>query len=470
MKAFLDKDFLLNNSTAEHLYNNTAKNLPIFDFHCHLSSKEIWENQPFENMTQLWLAGDHYKWRAMRLHGVSEALITGDADDWDKFKAWAETVPNLIGNPLYHWTHMELKTFFNVDKRLSPETALEIWEECNEKLKTPEYMPRRFIEKSNVQFIGTTDDPNSMLEYHRLLKDDETFNTEVAPTFRPDGALFIERPTFHDWLQQLEQVSNQSITSIHDLLGALQQRVDFFNQHGCRASDHGISQMVYRNIPKHEAERIFEKRFNHDTLTNDEVIDYQSFLLTELGRMYAEKQWVMQLHMGAMRNNNTIMKNSIGSDAGFDSIGDANIAEGLSLFLDELDKSRALPRTVLYNLNPRDNYVLATMAGNFFEEGIPGKIQFGSAWWFNDHIDGMVKQMKDLGNLGILSHFIGMLTDSRSLLSFVRHDYFRRILCNLIGEWVEEGKAPNDQFMLETMVRNIGFYNANKYFKNSVEE
>ncbi|WP_227937753.1 glucuronate isomerase [Alkalihalobacillus deserti] len=466
MKEFLGDDFLLSNKTAQQLYTNIAKTLPIHDFHCHLDPQEIWENKSFENMTQVWLAGDHYKWRAMRLNGVKEELITGDSEDWEKFKAWAETVPNLIGNPLYHWTHMELKTFFNIEKRLSPETAREIWEECNDKLQQPEFKPRKFIERSNVQFIGTTDDPTSMLEYHSLLKGDETFTAEIAPTFRPDGALFLEKPTFHDWLKKLENVSDQAVTSISDLLVAMRQRVDYFNEVGCRASDHGLTQMVFKNVTQDEAGQIFNKRYQNETLTSDEIISYQSFLLFELGKMYAEKKWVMQMHIGATRNNNTKMFNLLGADAGFDSIGDASIAEGLAQFLDALDQKNALPKTVLYNLNPRDNYVLATMTGNFYEAGIPAKVQFGSAWWFNDHIDGMVKQLKDLGNLGLLSHFIGMLTDSRSLLSFVRHDYFRRILCNLVGEWVEDGKAPNDQVLLEKMIRNIGYDNAERFFKN----
>lgn len=465
MKTFLDKDFLLTNSTGEKLYHSTMKELPIFDYHCHLSPKEIWDNQSFENITQLWLAGDHYKWRAMRIHGVSEEFITGDASDWEKFEAWAETVPHLFGNPLYHWTHMELKTFFGIDQLLSPETARAIWEECNEKLQTPDFKPRRFIERSNVQFVGTTDDPVDTLEYHKLLQNDPTFHVEIAPTFRPDGALFIEKPTFQNWLKKLENVSDVSIHSFSSLLEALQQRIDFFTEHGCCASDHDIPQMVFKESTKDDVEEIFKKRLCNEELTSDEIISYRSYLLVELGRMYAEKQWVMQLHMGALRNNNTLMQSLIGSDGGFDSISDNLIAEGLSRFLDALDKTRSLPRTVLYNLNPRDNYVLGTMIGNFFEEGIPGKVQFGSGWWFNDQMDGMVRQMKDLANLGALSHFIGMTTDSRSLLSYIRHEYFRRIVCNILGEWVEGGQAPNNKLILEQMVKNIGFYNAKQYFQ-----
>ncbi|MEY9866534.1 glucuronate isomerase [Peribacillus sp. B2I2] len=464
MKYFLGDDFLLSTPTAVHLYKNTAKEMPIFDFHCHLDPKEIFENKHYENLTQLWLAGDHYKWRTMRMNGIGEHFITGEASDWEKFFAWSQTVPCLIGNPLYHWTHMELKSFFDIDKRLSPDTALEIWEECNKKLQDTEFTPQSFIKKSNVQFIGTTDDPISTLEYHQLLNHDSTFKTKVVPTFRPDGALFIERPTFQDWLKELEQVVHQRVTSLAELIKGLQYRVDFFHENGGRAADHDIPYMEYKKVTLAEAETIFTKRMNGESLSQEELIKYRSFLLKELGKMYAQKQWVMQLHIGAMRNNNTKMKNLLGSDTGFDSIGEANIARGLSHLLDALDQEDALPRVVLFNLNPKDNPVLASMMGNFYEEGVPGKVQFGTAWWFNDHIDGIEKQMKDLANVGLLSHFIGMLTDSRSFLSYERHDYFRRILCNLIGKWVEQGRVPNDNVLLQTLIENISYYNAEKYF------
>ncbi|WP_045516953.1 glucuronate isomerase [Neobacillus niacini] len=464
MKNFLENDFLLGTETSIKLYENAAQGLPIFDFHCHLDPQEVWENKSYENITQLWLGGDHYKWRTMRMNGIGERYITGDATDWEKFAAWAETVPNLIGNPLYHWTHMELKMFFGIEKLLSPSTAREIYDECNEKLKTSDFTARAFIEKSNVKFIGTTDDPNSTLEYHRLLKNDETFAPIIAPTFRPDGALFIERPTFGSWIEKLEEVSGIKVDSVEGFLNALQQRVDFFHENGGRASDHDIQKMEYVETTQEAIEVIFKKRLSGEQLSNDELLSYRCFLLTELGKMYAGKQWVMQLHMGAIRNNNTKMKELIGTDTGFDSVGESNFAEGLSRFLDALEQQDALPRTVLFNLNPKDNPVLAGMMGNFYEEGIPGKIQFGSGWWFNDHIDGMEKQMKDLANVGLLSHFIGMLTDSRSFLSYARHEYFRRILCNILGEWVDKGLAPNDMDFLEKMVRNIGYKNAEKYF------
>jgi glucuronate isomerase len=464
MKGFNTAGFLLNNSMAIELYNKAAIDTPIFDFHCHLDPQEIWENKSFENITQVWLGGDHYKWRTMRMNGVRERYITGEASDWEKFSAWAETVPNLIGNPIYHWAHMELKTYFGIDKLLSPETAEEIWEECNAKLQTEDFKPRAFIKRSNVKFIGTTDDPVSTLEYHSLLQNDPSFYTNIAPTFRPDGAMFIERPAFKGWLEKLTAVTGTNVASLDDLLKALKERVDFFDQNGCRASDHDIPKMVDKETTKQEAETIFNKALNGETLTEDELLSYRWFLLTEVGKMYAEKQWVMQLHMGALRNNNTRMKERLGGDIGFDSIGDQVSAFALSRFLDNLDKQEKLPRTVLFNLNPNDNDILAGMMGNFYEEGVPGKVQFGSAWWFNDHIDGMVKQMKDLANVGLITHFIGMLTDSRSLLSYVRHDYFRRILCNLLGEWAEEGKVPYDKELLGQIVRNISYNNAEKYF------
>lgn len=464
MKEFLADDFLLYTPTAVKLYKYIAKEMPIFDFHCHLDPKEILEDKQYKNLTQLWLAGDHYKWRTMRMSGIAEHFITGEASDWEKFFAWAETVPSLIGNPLYHWTHMELKNFFNIDKRLSPDTALEIWDECNEKLQSAEFTPQSLIKKSNVRFIGTTDDPTSTLKYHQLLKQTSTFETKVVPTFRPDGAMFIERPTFQRWIKNLEHVAQKQVTSLAELIKALKQRVDYFHDNGGRAADHDIPYMEYQEVTLAEAEMIFTRRMNDELLSQDELIKYRSFLLKELGKMYADKQWVMQLHIGAMRNNNTKMKNLLGADAGFDSIGEADIARGLSGFLNALDQEDALPRVILFNLNPKDNPVLAAMMGNFYETGVPGKIQFGTAWWFNDHIDGMERQMKDFANVGLLSHFIGMLTDSRSFLSYERHDYFRRILCNLIGEWVEQGKVPNDSTVLQALIENISYYNAERYF------
>ncbi|MEC0174085.1 glucuronate isomerase [Paenibacillus favisporus] len=464
MSQFLDSEFLLDTPAAVRLYEKAAADLPIFDFHCHLDPKEVWENKPWANITQLWLGGDHYKWRTMRMHGIGEQLITGDAEDWDKFMAWAETVPHLIGNPLYHWTHLELKNVFGIEQILSPATALDIWEACNAKLQQPDFLPRALIARARVKFIGTTDDPLSSLEYHERLAADDSFQTIIAPTFRPDGALYIERPTYTEWVHKLGEITGQTIGSLDAFLNALQRRVDYFDEHGGRASDHDIPYLDFADVTKDEIVPIFSKRLNSEVLSGAEINAYRSFLLKELGKMYAGKQWVMQLHMGALRNTNTKMKKRIGADTGFDSVGETNLAQGLARFLDALDQEDTLPRTVLFNLNPKDNAVLAAMTGNFYEEGVPGKVQFGSGWWFNDHIDGMEKQMKDLANVGLLSHFIGMLTDSRSFLSYARHEYFRRILCNLLGAWVEKGLVPNDMEALERMVRNIGYGNAEAYF------
>lgn len=455
---------MLQSEAARHLYDHAAKNQPIFDFHCHLNPQEVWENKKASHMTELWLGGDHYKWRAMRMNGIGEHYITGDATPYEKFLAWAKTVPQLLGNPLYHWTHLELKNYFGIDTLLSPATAKEIWDRCNTLLQTEDFTPRALIERSNVRFIGTTDDPLSNLEYHAKLNADPTFSTNIAPTFRPDGVLNIDAEGFANWIAGLQDASGIEIQSLNDVVNALQSRVNFFHEQGCRASDHDIPNLVYVKASIEQADEVFKKRMGGATLEAKDIQIYRSFILTELGKLYGEKQWVMQLHMGAIRNNNTKLLRQIGRDAGFDSVGESNFAEGLSAYLDELDLQDALPRTILYNLNPKDNAVLAGMLGNFYEENVPGKMQFGSGWWFNDHIDGMEKQMKDLANVGLLSHFVGMLTDSRSLLSYARHEYFRRILCNLIGEWVESGLIPRDYDQLEAMVANICFNNAEDYF------
>lgn len=461
----MEPDFLLHTATAFELFENKVRQLPIFDFHCHLDPKEIWENKPYSNLTRLWLGADHYKWRAMRINGIGERFITGEAEDWEKFQAWAETVPHLVGNPLYHWTHLELRRFFGIEKVLSPATAREIWEECNDKLQQAEFTPRAFIEKAKVKFIGTTDDPLSQLEYHKLLNEDASFEPVTAPTFRPDKALNIDDPAFESWIDRLHFVTGNPIENVRDLVAALKQRIDYFHEHGARASDHDIQKLHFIDMPLEAAERVFAKRLSgHQPLDEEEISIYRSCLLKELGKLYAEKKWVMQLHMGAMRNNNTKMKTLLGADAGFDSIGESNFAEGLSRYLDALDREDALPRTVLFNLNPKDNAILAGMMGNYYEEGVPGKIQLGSGWWFNDHIDGMEKQMKDLANAGLLSHFIGMLTDSRSFLSYARHEYFRRILCNLLGEWMEQGLVPYDMDHIGQLAQNISYYNARQFF------
>lgn len=463
MSEFSHPQFMLNGQKSRDIYE-AISNLPIFDFHCHLDPVELYENKPYRSITHLWLAGDHYKWRLMRMHGIDESRVTGDASDWEKFSAWAETLENLYGNPLFHWSHMELKTYFGIDKQLTSETAKEIYDECNELLQTREFLPRELIKRSNVAFIGTTDDPISTLEEHRLLNEDDAFHAVIAPTFRPDPALFIERPGFTAWMKKLSDTAGFQIETLDDLLRGLQSRVDYFAAGGGRASDHDIPEMTYVQCDQETAEAIFEKGLKKEPVSSEEQLKYRSYLMTKLGEIYAEKEWVMQLHIGALRNNNGRALEQIGRDAGFDSLNDLQVAEGLSAFLDELDQKGKLPRTVLFNLNPKDNPVLASMAGNFYEAGIKGKVQFGSAWWFNDHIDGMERQMKDLANTGMLTHFIGMLTDSRSMISYVRHDYFRRIISSILGEWMEKGLIPQDTDRAVEMAKNISYFNAVQYF------
>ncbi|WP_117168057.1 glucuronate isomerase [Paraliobacillus sediminis] len=463
MKTFITEDFLLYNETAKELYHNVARKMPIIDYHNHLNQEEILQNKNYKNISEIWLAGDHYKWRAMRANGISEEYITGDKSDYEKFLAWAKTVPNTMGNPLYHWTHLELLRYFGIDQILNEETAPAIWEEANRKLATPELSVRSILKKENVVFVGTTDDPTDDLQSHIQLRGEE-FQTKVSPSFRPDKGLNIEKADFLDWVEKLAKATNSSIDSYNAFLDALAQRVDYFDEIGCRSSDHGINVMFYQEGTKEEVATIFQKRLNGEELSEKEVDQFRTYTLVSLGELYADNGWVMQLHMNPLRNNNTRMFNKVGPDSGFDSIGDRLLAEPLSNFLDALEVKDKLPKTILYSLNSRDNNVLAAMAGNYQNDAIPGKVQFGTAWWFNDHIDGMEDQLKTLANTGLISNFIGMLTDSRSFLSFSRHEYFRRILCNLIGTWVEEGKVPNDKELLETYIKNICYYNAERYF------
>jgi glucuronate isomerase len=464
MSTFINENFLLNNETAIELYNEYAKDMPIYDYHCHLSPKEIWEDKRFDNITQLWLYGDHYKWRAMRINGITEDYITGDKGDYDKFLAWAKTIPNCIGNPLYHWTQLELKRYFNIDELLNEDTAPVIWQKCNEVLQNKEFSARRLINRSNVKMIGTTDDPIDSLDYHKKIRKEGQLEAKVLPTFRPDKALEINKEGFSNWIKRLSEVTGISIKRYKDLLDALKDRVNYFNQEGCRMSDHSLSYVPYAEASETELEEIFKKAMVSEKVSPQEENKYKTYTLIFLGKLYHSLGWVMQLHIGAMRNNNTRMFNILGGDAGFDSINDCNIAVPLSRLLDALDRENSLPKTILYNLNPKDNYVIATMLGNFQGDGIPGKIQFGSGWWFNDQKDGMIRQMTDLANLGLLSHFVGMLTDSRSFLSYTRHEYFRRLLCSLLGEWAEKGEVPKDINLLGNMVKNISYNNAVKYF------
>ena len=460
----MDKDFLLQTDVAKELYHNHAAKMPIFDYHCHINPQEIAEDKKYDNITQLWLYGDHYKWRGMRTNGVAEKYCTGNASDWEKFEKWAETVPHTLRNPLFHWTHLELKKFFGIDKVLSPATAKEIWEECNAKLQTPEYSCRGIIQKANVHTICTTDDPVDSLEYHRAIKADG-FETAVLPAWRPDKAMAVENATsYNAYLSELEEAANLNINSFGDLMDALDDRHEFFHQNGCRLSDHGVETVLAEDYTEAEIEKIFIKVRKGGTLTKEEVVKFQSCMLYEFGIMDHSRGWTQQFHIGALRNNNTRLFNKIGADVGFDSIGDFDIARPLSRLLDRLDMENKLSKTILYNLNPRDNELIATMIGNFQDGSVPGKMQYGSGWWFLDQKDGMEKQMQALSSLGLLSRFVGMLTDSRSYLSYTRHEYFRRTLCNLLGNDVENGEIPYDVELLGSMVENICFNNAKAYF------
>ena len=460
----MDKDFLLQTDVAKELYHNHAAKMPIFDYHCHINPQEIAEDKEYENITQLWLYGDHYKWRGMRTNGVDEKYCTGNASDWEKFEKWAETVPHTLRNPLFHWTHLELKKFFGIDKVLSPATAREIWEECNAKLQTPEYSCRGIIQMANVHTICTTDDPVDSLEYHRAIKADD-FETNVLPAWRPDKAMAVENATtYNTYLGELEEAANININSFSGLMDALDDRHEFFHLNGCRLSDHGVETVLAEDYTEAEIEKIFVKVRKGGTLSKEEVVKFQSCMLYEFGIMDHSRGWTQQFHIGALRNNNTRLFKKLGPDTGFDSIGDFDIARPLSRLLDRLDMENKLSKTILYNLNPRDNELMATMIGNFQDGSVPGKMQYGSGWWFLDQKDGMEKQMQALSNLGLLSRFVGMLTDSRSYLSYTRHEYFRRTLCNLLGNDVENGEIPNDMELLGSMVENICFNNAKAYF------
>lgn len=467
MKPFMDQDFLLQTDVAKELFHNHAAKMPIFDYHCHINPQEIAEDKAFKNITEIWLRGDHYKWRAMRTNGVNERYCTGDGSDRDKFNMWAETVPNTLRNPLYHWTHLELKRFFGIEKLLSPTTADEIWNNCNAKLQTPEYSCRGIIKMANVHTICTTDDPIDSLEYHRLIKADG-FDTEVLPAWRPDKVMAVENTkTYNQYINKLQDASDQNINSFSALMDALDSRHQFFHDNGCRLSDHGLEMVIAESYSEQEIKKIFIKIRSGNDLTIEEVKKFQSAMLYEFGIMDHSRGWTQQYHIGALRNNNTRLYNQLGPDTGFDSIGDFEVARPLSKLLDKLDMENKLSKTILYNLNPRDNELIATMIGNFQDGSMPGKMQFGSGWWFLDQKDGMEKQINALSNLGLLSRFVGMLTDSRSFLSYTRHEYFRRTLCNLIGRDVENGEIPYDMELLGKMVENISFNNAKEYFNFS---
>lgn len=464
MKTFLDDNFLLENRTAEHLYHAHARDLPIIDYHGHLSPADLAHNRSFETLTDIWLEGDHYKWRAMRTHGVSEDYCTGDADPKEKFLKWAETVPYTLRNPLYHWTHMELLRPFGIRKILKPETAEEIYALCNEKLASPAFSTRGILQQMNVEVVCTTDDPIDDLAHHAALAAEET-SFRMFPSFRPDKAMLIGDPaSYNAYLDKLSATTNTQLDHFLDLLSALQQRVDYFHEHGCRLADHGLTQLATAPFQYTEINHIFHKvRLGHMP-TADEQARFLAAVLLHLGEMYHEKGWTQQFHLGAMRNNNSRMMRRLGPDTGFDSIGDYPQAGSLAGLLDQLDSQNKLAKTILYNLNPADNALMGTMIGNFNDGSIPGKMQWGSAWWFLDTKNGMETQLNTLSELGLLSHFVGMLTDSRSFLSFPRHEYFRRILCNLIGQDVEKGLLPNDLEWLGHIIERICYYNARSYF------
>ncbi|WP_125153549.1 glucuronate isomerase [Clostridium rectalis] len=464
MKKFMDEDFLLSSNTAVNLYKNYAKDMPIIDYHCHLDAKEIFENKRFKNITEAWLYGDHYKWRAMRSNGIDEEYITGNAGDYEKFMAWARTIPMTIGNPLYHWTHLELQRYFGIYDVLNEETALSIWEKANKMLNESQFGARELIVKSNVKVLCTTDDPTDSLEYHIKLKDDLNFPVKVLPALRPDKGLQISKSTFIPWIKKLEMVYGKSIRTYDEFLKALEDRVNFFHEVGCRLADHGFNSIGFKECSKEEVEEIFNKVMDKQPVNKEEACKYETYTLHFLGKLYCKLGWTMQLHIGALRNNNSRMFEKLGADTGFDSINDEKVAYPLSKILDSLEKDNFLPKTIIYTLNPKDSYVISTMLGNFQGSQIPGKIQYGSAWWFLDNKDGMIQQMKTLANTGLLSRFVGMLTDSRSFLSYTRHEYFRRILCNIIGDWVENGEVPNDMSLLGSIVQGICYYNAKEYF------
>ena len=465
MKQFLDKDFLLENDTAKKLYHEFAATMPIIDYHCHLSPKDIAEDRVFNNITEAWLEGDHYKWRALRANGVDEAYITGDKSPKEKFKKWAETVPDTFRNPLFHWTHLELQRYFGIHEILSADNADRIYEEASEKLNSSEYSCRKLLQKMNVRMVGTTDDPIDDLKFHGQLRD-EQFPIKVLPTFRPDKLYAVEHPSsFLDYLQKLSELVEAPIKSFGDLLAAAKKRVDYFHEVGGRLSDHGLDQLYIDAYSLKSAQDIFELILKGGELSKRQIEIFKMTMMTELSRMYHEKGWIQQFHLGAIRNNNDRMMRTLGPDTGFDSIGDFSQIAALSQFLNRLDGDDQLAQTIVYNLNPSDNEAFATMMGNFNDGTVAGKMQFGSAWWFSDQKDGMEKQINTLSNLGLLSRFIGMLTDSRSFLSFPRHEYFRRILCNLIGRDVENGELPNDINWLGRHVENICFNNAQAYFK-----
>lgn len=464
MKKFITPDFLLNTETGKRLYHDHAASLPILDYHCHLSAQQIAENHRFENMSEVWLQGDHYKWRAMRINGVDESFITGKKSDWEKFLKWSETVPYTLRNPLYHWTHLELKRYFGIDKILNGDSAREIYQECNQQLQSPEFQVQSLLKKMNVEVVCTTDDPVDCLEYHQSIME-QSLQMKVLPAFRPDKAVAIGDPvSFKSYLEKLEKSSKISVSNYNQFLDALKSRHDYFHSVGCRISDHGLERFYETDWTERELHNIFEKVMGGKKPDTSEMETFQSALLLQFAEWDFEKKWVQQFHMGALRNNNSRKLREPGPDTGWDSIGDFSQARALSAFLNSLDKNDRLAKTILYNNNPADNEVMATMIGNFNDGSVPGKVQWGSAWWFLDQKDGMIKHLNTLSNMGLISRFVGMVTDSRSFLSYPRHEYFRRILCGLFGEEIENGELPDDQEWTARIVRDICYFNARNFF------
>ncbi len=465
MKAFMDQDFLLATETAKTLYHEYAEKMPVLDYHCHINPREIAEDRQFENITQVWLGGDHYKWRFMRSCGVDEFYITGGASDKEKFMKWAECIGKAIGNPLYHWSHLELQRYFGYHGALSAKTAEEVWELCNKKLAEPSMSVRNIIRQSNVTLICTTDDPVDSLEWHKMIAADESFDVKVLPAWRPDKAMNIEKPEYLEYLDKLSAVSGVAIRNFEDLKKALSNRMDFFASMGCSVSDHALEYVMYAPASDVEIEAIFAKRLSGGTVTREEELKFKTAFMLFVGSEYTKRDWAMQLHYGCKRDNNTTMYNKLGPDTGYDCINNYAPSMQTADFLNAMNEAGGLPRTILYSLNPNDNQAIGTILGCFQDSTAVAKIQQGSAWWFNDHKTGMQDQMISLANLGNLSGFVGMLTDSRSFLSYTRHEYFRRIMCNLIGGWVENGEFPQDYDILGDIVKNISYNNAVNYFK-----
>ena len=476
MKAFMDKDFILETETAKHLFHDYAKNLPLVDYHCHLSPKEIYEDRRFNNICEVWLGGlqsdgsyfgDHYKWRLMRSNAVPESFVTGTEDPFERFLKFAETLEMAIGNPMYHWCNLELKFFFGIEEPLTTQNAKEIWDKCNDMLQhDPDLSARGLIRKANVAFIGTTDDPIDSLAWHEKIAADPTIETKVCPSFRPDKAVNIHKDGFLAYMEKLaESVGKEELATMQDVLDALVNRVEFFHAHGCRASDHGLDYVPFQNYTVEQADAVYQKALRGEKLTIEEIEGYQTVILLCLAKAYSRLGIVMQLHYSCLRNNNARIFKLEGPDTGVDAIAQNTCGGNIAQLLSALEEEDSCPKTILYSLNPADNAQLGTLIGCFQGTCVPGKLQHGSAWWFNDTKSGMEEQMKSLANLGLLGNFIGMLTDSRSFLSYTRHDYFRRIMCNLIGNWVENGEYPNHDASLKKIVEGISYYNAKRYFE-----